>query len=93
MGGAGTVSAEVDGIPVCVERAALDDIEVMELLGELSDGNPFAVTKLMVAIFGREQYDNIKRSLADESGRTSATAVIEFFGKAFPALGEAAKNS
>ncbi len=93
MSGAETVSAEVDGIPVCVERAALDDIEVMELLGDLAGGNPFALTKVMVAIFGKEQYSNIKASLAGESGRTSASSVGEWFGRAFPALGEAAKNS
>lgn len=93
MAAAEAIRIEVDGIPASVDPERMDDIEVMELLGDLTCGNPFVMTKLMAAIFGKDQYANIKRSLADESGRTSASAVSEWFGKAFKALGEAAKNS
>lgn len=86
-----TVGIEVDGIPVCVDRAALDDIAVMELLGEMQAGNILALPRLMRMVFGDEQYASIKESLA-EDGRTSAKAMAVFFREAFKGLGEAAKN-
>lgn len=87
-----TLTATVRGIPVSVEREALNDIEVMELLGELQDGNPLVLPKLMRAVYGAEQYANIKASLR-EGGRTSSEAVAAFFRESFVALGEEAKNS
>lgn len=91
MGEKSSVEVEVDGIAVRVERETLDDIEVMELLGEMQGGNVLVLPRLMRLVFGEEQYADIKAALA-EGGRTSAKAVARFFSEAFRELGEAAKN-
>lgn len=86
-----TIVAEIDGIPVCVDRSALTDIDVLELLGEIQADNILVLPRLMKKVFGDEQYEAIKESLAVD-GRTSAMDVASFFRKAFKALGESAKN-
>lgn len=91
--GRDTLTCEVDGIPVCIRRDAMDDIDVMEMLGEMQDGNQFVMPKLMRSVLGAEQYANVKASLADEGGRTAASDMVTFFGKVMGELGETAKNS
>lgn len=86
-----TVVAEVEGIPVCINRAVLTDIDVLDLLGEIQADNIFVLPRLMRTVFGDEQYEAIKKSLAVE-GHTSVVDVSRFFNKAFKALGEQAKN-
>lgn len=85
------VDAEVDGIPICVDRAALTDIDVLDLLGEIQADNILVLPKLMRKVFGEEQYAEIKSSLAVD-GHTSAVDMSKFFREAFKALGESAKN-
>lgn len=86
-----TVVAEVEGIPVCVDRAVLTDIDVLDLLGEVQADNILVLPRLMRTVFGDEQYEAIKKTLAVE-GRTSVVDMSRFFHKAFKALGEQAKN-
>ncbi len=86
-----TVVAEVEGIPVCIDRAVLTDIDVLDLLGEVQADNILVLPRLMRIVFGGEQYTAIKKSLAVE-GHTSAVDMSRFFNKAFRALGEQAKN-
>ena len=40
------ITVEVDGIPVTIDRETMDDVEVMELLGEMED-NPLVLPRLM----------------------------------------------
>ncbi len=86
-----TVVAEVEGIPVCIDRAVLTDIDVLDLLGELQADNILVLPRLMRTVFGDEQYTAIKKSLAVE-GYTSVVDMSLFFNKAFRAFGEQAKN-
>lgn len=66
------MQAEYDGIPVEFDENILDDIDVIEMLGELfEDGNIFVVPKIGKAIFGEEQFANIKASLTSDNGRPS----------------------
>lgn len=88
-----TLTCEVDGIPVCIRRDAMDDIDVMEMLGDMQDGNQFVMPRLMRSVLGAEQYANVKASLADENGRTAASDMVAFFGAVMGELGESAKNS
>lgn len=87
------LTCEVGGIPVRIRRDAMDDIDVMEMLGEMQDGNQLIMPKLMRSVLGPEQYANVKASLADEDGRTTASDMVVFFGEVMKALGESAKNS
>ena len=75
-----TVDVTVDGISVSVEREAMNDIDVVEWLGDMQDGNIFVFPKLCKRVFG-DQYKEVKEALADESGRTTADAVMSFFLK------------
>ena len=87
-----TLSLEVSGVPVSVERATLaDDIETLELLADAEDGDAFAVVRLMRHVFGEEQYANVKASLR-KGGRTSVTDMLDFMGELFAQIGESAKN-
>lgn len=86
-----TICAEAMGIPFTVERAALNDIEVLEMLGDVQ-GDVTVLPRLMRAVFGGEQYENVKASLRRD-GRTSSTDMAAFFSEAFAAAGEQAKNS
>lgn len=87
-----TFCAEVEGIPVSIDMGAFtDDIETLELLGEIEDGNAFALTKLMRHLFGDEQYANIKASLR-KGGRTSVSDMTGFMSAVFEQIGGAAKN-
>ncbi len=87
-----TLAVEVDGIPVVINRDAFsDDIETLELLADVDDGNVFAIVKLMKRIFGDEQYTNIKASLRKD-GRTSVTDMVTFMGSVFRELGDEPKN-
>lgn len=86
-----TVVAEVEGVPVRIDRAVLTDIDVLDLLGEVQADNILVLPRLMRTVFGEEQYEAIKKSLAVE-GHTSVVDMSRFFNKAFRTLGEQAKN-
>lgn len=87
-----TMCVEANGVPVVVDRAAImDDIETVELLADIDEGNPFKIVRLMKHVFGGEQYDEIKKSLAKD-GRTAVSDMVDFMGEVFAALGDAAKN-
>jgi hypothetical protein len=87
-----TLAVEVDGIPVTIERDVLgDDIETLELLADVDEGNALAVVRLMRHVFGDEQYANIKASLRRD-GRTAVTDMTNFMSEVFKAIGGEVKN-
>lgn len=88
-----TICVEVDGVPATIERDAMGDIEVMEMLGDMQDGNVLVLPRLMRSVFGDEQYRAIKRSLRGEGGRTSSADMMRFMSEAIRQAGEQAKNS
>lgn len=86
------ICVEVRGVPVRIERDALtNDIETLELLADIDEGNPFKLVRLMAHVFGEEQYAEIKKSLAKD-GRTTVSDMTGFMGEVFAAVGDAAKN-
>lgn len=88
----GTFAIEVDGIPVSIEREVLtNDLDTLELLADIDDGNLLSIVRLMRRVFGDEQYRNIKASLRKD-GRTSMSDMNDFMVKVFSALGDDAKN-
>lgn len=72
-------SVTVNGITVCVSRDAFDDIELLEDLAEAEGGNGLLYVSIFKRVFGDEQYERVKRELANDEGRTSITAMSEFF--------------
>lgn len=86
------VTVNVKGIDVTVDKEAMNDIEVVELLGEMQDGNIFAFPKLCKRVFG-DQYPKVKSALANKAGVTTATSMTGFFNELMAKMNEGgAKN-
>lgn len=86
------ICVEVCGVPVRIERAALvNDIETLELLADIDEGNPLKLVRLMAHVFGDEQYSAIKKSLAKD-GRTTVSDMTDFMGEVFATIGDTSKN-
>ena len=84
----------VKGVKVKVAKDAMDDMETVELLGAMQDGDVFAFPKLCKKLFGEKSYETIKEKLKDSAGTTSVTAMTEFFTDALKACNALeAKNS
>ena len=81
----------VDGLELVIDGAAIEDIETLDLLDDVSEGNVLKVKKLMVAVFGDESWAKIREHLKGADGRVNAGDAAEFFGEALEAYG--AKNS
>lgn len=87
------IRVTVDGIDVEVARETLaDDLDTLEMLSDVDGGNVLAMPRLLRHVFGEEQYARVKAALAGGDGRTSLTAMSDFLGKVFSAIGEDAKN-
>lgn len=82
----------VDGISVKVPKDAMDDMEVVEMFGELQDGNIFVFPKLAKTLFG-DEYQKVMNALAGSDGRTKVSDASDFFIKVLNACNAiAAKN-
>lgn len=75
----------VDGITVFINQEHLDDMETIELLGRLQDGDILSLPQVMEKLFGKKKYLEIKDKLA-ENGVTKASAVAEWISKVFTAM-------
>lgn len=83
----------VDGVNLKIAKDVMDDLDTLDLLGEVQDGNVFAFSKLAKRMFGEEDYVRIKESLADKDGRTKVTDMSNFFVKTLEACNsDEAKN-
>ena len=67
---------EVMGVKVKVDVDALDDVDVLDLLGELNDGNVFGLNKLLKILF-KDDYQRIRETLSVD-GRFKASTASEF---------------
>lgn len=69
----------VRGIKLKVAKDAMDDMEVVELMGAIQNGEIFAFPKLAKLLFGEDGYKTAKDGLADKNGRTRLTDMAKFF--------------
>lgn len=84
----------VKGVKVKVAKNAMDDMETVELLGAMQNGDVFAFPKLCKKLFGDKSYETLKEKLKNSSGITTVTAMTEFFTQALTACNALeAKNS
>lgn len=82
----------VRGIPLRIPRDVLDDLELVELLGALQDGDIFAFPKAARMLFGNK-YEEVRAGLADKDGKTKLSDTVEFFNEVLVACNEVdAKN-
>lgn len=86
------VKVTVKGIDVTVDKELMNDIDAVELFGELQDGNIFAFPKLAKRVFG-DQYPKVKKALENKDGVTTATDMVAFFAELMKKMNEdEAKN-
>ena len=86
-------SVTVRGIALKIPKDALDDIGLVELLGDMQDGDIFAFPKAAKMLFG-ESYADVIAGLADANGKTRLSDTVEFFNEVLTACSEdEAKNS
>lgn len=87
------IRVTVEGVDVEVARETLaDDLDTLEMLSDVDGGNVLAMPRLLRHVFGEAQYRRVKAALAGDDGRTSLTAMSDFLGKVFAAIGDEAKN-
>lgn len=86
----GYTRVEVDGLDLSIEDAAIYDIETLDLLDEVSEGNALKIKKLMVGVLGKDGWAKVRARLADGAGRVSAEDAADLFGRVMEAYG--AKN-
>ena len=87
----GLTKIEVDGIKLDIDEDVLDDIEFLDMLDEINEGNPFKIKKLIVALVGADGWKDVSEHLRGENGKVSASATAEFLVSVIEAIG--AKNS
>lgn len=81
------------GIWVNIEKEVFDDMQIVDLLAELEDGNGLVISKLSKLIFKPEDKKAIYNALKDEHGRIPVNKFAETFTEIFNKLGENGKNS
>lgn len=80
------------GFEFAVEKEALDNMELLELLAEGGEDNLMIYPKLTEMIFGKEQKKALYDYLRDSYGRVAISAVVNAVQSVFEAYGEAGKN-
>jgi len=74
------ITVEARGRSWTIEQAALNDLELLERIGELDRGNIAALPAALSGLLGPDQYDAAKDAMRDpETGRVALDAAAEFF--------------
>ncbi|RIY26641.1 hypothetical protein CJI52_05725 [Bifidobacteriaceae bacterium WP022] len=78
-----TKTVTVKGVELTVDLNLFDDLEVLELLGEMNPPNGAepdvtALPAFLQAVLGISQYQEVKDSLRDDEGRVRIDKVAEF---------------
>ncbi|HIW77047.1 MULTISPECIES: hypothetical protein [Gordonibacter] len=75
----------VKGITVEVSADVMDDIDMLEWIGEMQEGNIFVFPKILRRMFG-DNYAVVKEKLSTEHGITTTTEMTDFFTGVMNAL-------
>lgn len=80
-----------DGFELRIRENVMDDIELLDLLVSLEEGNGYAISKILDRMFDPETkktaYDHFRKD-----GVTSVTDMVNFLKEIFDNLGAAGKN-
>lgn len=80
-----------NGLKIQIDENAMDDMELLDLLAQLDDGNGYAIPRVVEHLLGKEQ----KKALYDSvrvNGRAPVTKVVEAMKEILNKLGETGKN-
>jgi hypothetical protein len=64
-----------------IDKDSFNDLEVLEALNELENGNALVLPQLIKKIVGNENYTRILSVLKDEKGRVPIESVADLFIK------------
>lgn len=76
------------GFKFDVDKAVVDDMELVDALSELQEGNGLATSKIVKMILGEDQKKALYDHLRGESGRVSTTAVSTEVTEILNSIGE-----
>lgn len=80
------------GFSIELEESALDNMEVLDALSDLDEGNPLAMSRLVVKLLGKDGKKRLYDHLRTEDGRVPASAVENAIMELFQSI-NAGKNS
>lgn len=85
----------IKGVKLNLKPGQFDDMELLEQLGEIQDGNPLVFPKVMLRLAGgsKEKRDEIYDALRNKDGRVSIEAAKEFFMEAMQAVAPKSQSS
>lgn len=80
------------GFSIELEESTLDNMEVLDALSDLDEGNPLAMSRLVVKLLGKDGKKRLYDHLRTEDGRVPASAVESAIMELFQFI-NAGKNS
>ena len=63
------------GFSIELEESALDNMEVLDALSDLDEGNPLAMSRLVVKLLGKDGKKRLYEHLRTYYGRVTSSAV------------------
>ena len=79
------------GLALSIDEGITDDMEILDALADLEEGNGAAISKLCTRLLGTDEkkklYDHLR-----ENGRVKVTKVTAAITEIFRALGDQGKN-
>lgn len=80
------------GFSIELEESTLDNMEVLDALSDLDEGNPLAMSRLVVKLLGKDGKKRLYDHLRTEDGRVPASAVESAIMELFQSI-NTGKNS
>lgn len=80
------------GFSFSVKKETADDMELIDALAEMEEGNPLAVSRVCKRILGEEQRKRLYAHLRTSQGRVPAEEVANAILDIFSAFGPDGKN-
>jgi hypothetical protein len=85
----GPPAVEYDGKTYTIDTDASGDVELIEALAELDEGNQLVLPRVVRSLVGEDQYAAFKEAVRDpETGRVPMASLRDFFRQIDAALGE-----
>lgn len=81
-----------EGLEIEVKKDAFDDMEALETLTDLVDGNPFAITKVCNLIMSKEEKKKVYDFYRGEDGKVHVETFVNVLTQIMNLLGEKEKN-
>ena len=82
-----------NGFACDIAEDALNDMELVDALTQLSEENPYALSKVCILLLGTETRNRLYDFLRTEHGKVPVNLVSDSITAIFNALGKDGKNS